>query len=194
MTWPSPINTNDRLFCFANDVQIAYFNNTGSVELTVTQTDPGVRGDTASGGGNKPATLESGVIVQVPLFVNTGDFISASRLASGCLMRWRAGGGPPFGERDHSRWYERQAAEQGAHLGMAARDQWGGDQGGVGADRGSHRAGREVGGQVRDSQIAARCQLAGQRGDDPGRVVGVGDEMQHRQQQHRRGPIEIQCP
>ena len=44
-----------------------------AVELTVKQTDPGVRGDTASGGGNKPATLESGVVVQVPLFVNTGD-------------------------------------------------------------------------------------------------------------------------
>ena len=37
------------------------------------ETDPGVRGDTASGGGNKPATLESGVTVQVPLFVNEGD-------------------------------------------------------------------------------------------------------------------------
>jgi elongation factor P len=32
-----------------------------------------VRGDTVSGGGNKPATLESGVTVQVPLFVNVGD-------------------------------------------------------------------------------------------------------------------------
>ena len=44
-----------------------------SVEMEVKQTDPGVRGDTVSGGGNKPATLESGVIVQVPLFVNEGD-------------------------------------------------------------------------------------------------------------------------
>jgi elongation factor P len=44
-----------------------------AVEMTVTQTDPGVRGDTASGGGTKPATLESGVTVQVPLFVNEGD-------------------------------------------------------------------------------------------------------------------------
>ena len=41
--------------------------------MEVKQTDPGVRGDTVSGGGNKPATLESGVIVQVPLFVNEGD-------------------------------------------------------------------------------------------------------------------------
>ena len=37
------------------------------------KTDPGVRGDTASGGGDKPATLESGVTVKVPLFVNEGD-------------------------------------------------------------------------------------------------------------------------
>jgi elongation factor P len=44
-----------------------------TVELAVTETQPGVRGDTASGGGTKPATLESGVTVQVPLFVNEGD-------------------------------------------------------------------------------------------------------------------------
>ena len=39
----------------------------------MTHTDPGVKGDTASGGGNKPATLETGVEIQVPLFVNIGD-------------------------------------------------------------------------------------------------------------------------
>jgi elongation factor P len=44
-----------------------------AVELTVRETEPGVRGDTASGGGDKPATLESGVAVRVPLFVNVGD-------------------------------------------------------------------------------------------------------------------------
>ncbi len=44
-----------------------------AVDMTVTQTDPGLKGDTASGGGSKPATLESGVVVQVPLFVNEGD-------------------------------------------------------------------------------------------------------------------------
>jgi elongation factor P len=43
-----------------------------AVELTVAQTDPGVRGDTAQG-GTKPATLETGLIVHVPLFINTGD-------------------------------------------------------------------------------------------------------------------------
>ena len=44
------------------------------VELKITETDPGVRGDT-SGGGGKPAKLETGATVQVPLFVNTGDRI-----------------------------------------------------------------------------------------------------------------------
>ena len=42
------------------------------VELAVAKTDPGVRGDTASG-GSKPATLETGAVVQVPLFINIGD-------------------------------------------------------------------------------------------------------------------------
>jgi elongation factor P len=44
-----------------------------AVELTVTQTDPGLKGDTASGGGTKPATLETGVVVQVPLFIEEGE-------------------------------------------------------------------------------------------------------------------------
>ena len=43
-----------------------------SVELTVTETEPGVRGDTVSN-VTKPATLETGAVVQVPLFVNVGD-------------------------------------------------------------------------------------------------------------------------
>jgi elongation factor P len=44
------------------------------VELLVTQTDPGVRGDTAQG-ATKPATLETGAVVQVPLFINPGERI-----------------------------------------------------------------------------------------------------------------------
>jgi elongation factor P len=44
------------------------------VELTVAKTDPGVRGDTASG-GSKPATLETGAVVQVPLFIDEGDVL-----------------------------------------------------------------------------------------------------------------------
>lgn len=44
------------------------------VILAITETDPGVRGDT-SGGGGKPATLETGAVVRVPLFVQTGELI-----------------------------------------------------------------------------------------------------------------------
>ena len=44
-----------------------------AVDLEVSETEPGLRGDTASGGGTKPATLETGAHVQVPLFVNIGD-------------------------------------------------------------------------------------------------------------------------
>ena len=44
------------------------------VELAISRTDPGVRGDTAQG-GTKPATLETGVVVQVPLFLNEGDVV-----------------------------------------------------------------------------------------------------------------------
>jgi elongation factor P len=45
-----------------------------TVELTVSQTDPGLRGDTAQG-GTKPATMETGLVVQVPLFIEEGEVI-----------------------------------------------------------------------------------------------------------------------
>jgi elongation factor P len=44
------------------------------VMLTVTETNPGVRGDT-SGGGSKPATLETGAVVRVPLFIEVGEVL-----------------------------------------------------------------------------------------------------------------------
>lgn len=44
------------------------------VELSITETDPGLKGDT-SGGGGKPATLETGAVVRVPLFVQIGEKI-----------------------------------------------------------------------------------------------------------------------
>lgn len=43
-----------------------------TVDLTVTETEAGIRGDTSSG-GSKPATMETGLVVQVPFFVNAGD-------------------------------------------------------------------------------------------------------------------------
>ena len=45
------------------------------MELMVASTVPGVRGDTAQGAATKPATLETGLVVQVPLFVNEGDVV-----------------------------------------------------------------------------------------------------------------------
>jgi elongation factor P len=51
------------------DVELPNF-----VELTVTATEPGFKGDTATG-GNKPATVETGAVIQVPLFISEGDRI-----------------------------------------------------------------------------------------------------------------------
>ena len=65
-----------------SDVQLP-----ASVELEVTQTEPGVRGDTASGGGNKPATVETGATVNVPLFVNIGDRIKVDTRSGSYMSR-----------------------------------------------------------------------------------------------------------
>ena len=46
-----------------------------AIDLSVTETQPGVRGDTASGGGTKPAVLETGARITVPLFVDVGDVV-----------------------------------------------------------------------------------------------------------------------
>ena len=72
MRWVLPNAEVDVLFVDEkpSDVQVA-----GAIEMKVTGTEPGVRGDTASGGGSKPATLESGVVVQVPLFIDEGETI-----------------------------------------------------------------------------------------------------------------------
>src|SRR5213078_4443003 len=50
------------------------FRSGEKVELAVAKTEPGVRGDTAQG-GTKPATLETGAVVLVPLFLNEGDIV-----------------------------------------------------------------------------------------------------------------------
>jgi elongation factor P len=57
-----------------------------TVVLEVVETDPGVRGDTASG-GSKPATLEGGAVVQVPFFVNIGDKIKVDTRTDQYLER-----------------------------------------------------------------------------------------------------------
>ncbi len=57
-----------------------------TVELEVAETDPGVRGDTASG-GSKPATLETGAVIQVPFFINVGDKLKVDTRTDAYLER-----------------------------------------------------------------------------------------------------------
>ena len=59
------------------------------VELLVTQTDPGFKGDTAQG-ATKPATLETGAVIQVPLFVEEGDVLKIDRREEKYLSRVNA--------------------------------------------------------------------------------------------------------
>jgi elongation factor P len=64
---------NDEVDVLFVDERAAGVQIASAVDLAVTQTDPGLKGDTASGGGTKPATLETGVEVQVPLFIEEGE-------------------------------------------------------------------------------------------------------------------------
>ncbi len=57
-----------------------------SVELSVVETDPGLKGDTAAG-GSKPAKLETGYVVKVPLFINPGDRIIVDTRSGNYLSR-----------------------------------------------------------------------------------------------------------
>ena len=57
-----------------------------TVELEVTETEPGFKGDTATG-GNKPAKLETGLTIQVPLFINEGDIIKVDTRTGAYLER-----------------------------------------------------------------------------------------------------------
>jgi elongation factor P len=84
LKWVKPSETIDLLFIDdePSDIQLS-----ASVELEVTHTEPGVKGDTASGGGNKPATLETGATVNVPLFVNIGDKIKVDTRSGSYMSR-----------------------------------------------------------------------------------------------------------
>lgn len=72
MKWVMP---NDEVEVLFVDERPSEVQVPSAVEMAVTSTDPGLKGDTASGGGSKPATLESGVVVQVPLFIEEGERI-----------------------------------------------------------------------------------------------------------------------
>ncbi len=73
--------------------QIAFHNDEivsveipASVELTISETEPGIQGDRVSG-ARKPATLETGKVVQVPLFINSGDRIRVDTRSGDYMTR-----------------------------------------------------------------------------------------------------------
>jgi elongation factor P len=76
---PAALGDSANFIVDGSTVQLAMYNTEivgvelpAAVELTVSETEPGIQGDRVSG-ARKPATLETGLVVQVPLFVNTGD-------------------------------------------------------------------------------------------------------------------------
>jgi elongation factor P len=72
LRWTVPSSEVDVLFIDGepSDVQLP-----PAVDLAVSETEPGLRGDSVSGGGTKPATLETGAVINVPLFVEPGQRI-----------------------------------------------------------------------------------------------------------------------
>jgi elongation factor P len=80
------------------EVEVLYIDGVASavelpnfVELAIARTEPGVRGDTAQG-GSKPATLETGAVIQVPLFLNQGDVVKVDTRSGEYLGRVAAAG------------------------------------------------------------------------------------------------------
>jgi elongation factor P len=78
----------------SDEVEVLYIDDQpadvqlpSAIDLAITETEPGLRGDTASGGGTKPAVLETGAPVQVPLFVNVGDRVRVDTRTGEYLSR-----------------------------------------------------------------------------------------------------------
>jgi elongation factor P len=84
LRWIKPSSEVDVLFI---DDQPADLQLPSAVELEVTQADPGLRGDSVSGGGTKPATLETGAVIQVPLFVEQGERIRVDTRSGDYMAR-----------------------------------------------------------------------------------------------------------
>ncbi len=84
LRWTTPSSEVDVLFIdeAPSDIQLP-----SAVDLQVTQTEPGLRGDTASGGGSKPATLETGATIQVPLFIDVGERIRVDTRSGAYVSR-----------------------------------------------------------------------------------------------------------
>ena len=84
LRWCRPSSEVEVLFI---DGQPADLQLPSAVDLVVSQTDPGVRGDSVSSGGTKPATLETGAVIQVPLFVEQGQRIRVDTRSGAYVAR-----------------------------------------------------------------------------------------------------------
>jgi elongation factor P len=84
LRWITPSSEVDVLFIDGepSDIQLP-----SAVDLEVTAADPGLRGDSVSGGGTKPATLETGAVIQVPLFVEQGQRIRVDTRSGDYMAR-----------------------------------------------------------------------------------------------------------
>jgi elongation factor P len=82
----SYIVPNGTVSVLSADGEVVSVEPPAHVDLEVAETDPGLKGDTATG-GSKPATLETGVVVQVPLFVNAGDRVRVDTRTNEYLTR-----------------------------------------------------------------------------------------------------------
>ena len=80
------IVANGTVSVLSADGEVVSVEPPAHVDLEVTETDPGLKGDTATG-GSKPATLETGLVVQVPLFVNVGDRVRVDTRSNEYLTR-----------------------------------------------------------------------------------------------------------
>ena len=77
---------NQEAIVATNEGRVLYVELPASVELEISHTDPGVQGDRATG-GTKPATLETGHTIQVPLFISTGERVKVDTRDSSYLGR-----------------------------------------------------------------------------------------------------------
>ncbi len=84
MRWVRP---NDEVEVLFVDEQPSGVQVPSAVDMAVTETQPGLKGDTASGGGSKPATLETGVTIEVPLFIEEGERVRVDTRTSAYVSR-----------------------------------------------------------------------------------------------------------
>ena len=84
MRWVRP---NDEVDVLLVDEQPAGIQIPSAVDLEITETQPGLKGDTASGGGSKPATLETGVEIEVPLFIEEGERVRVDTRSGAYVSR-----------------------------------------------------------------------------------------------------------